>query len=375
MNEREVEMMLGIMILSGVYSYFYIRRIMKFFDLYSKGYVFKILNILLALFIGFSCRSRWSLGIVIILHVLVISVLLDAVVLIVRLAFPDWRKRKFYIVCKNIYRCGIVPIAITAVLFTYGILNMNYAVKTEYHVETGKNIEAYKIVLITDIHYGTIQNTDILKNKIDEINAQNPDIALLGGDIVEEGTSKEEMEEAFQVLGRIQARYGVYYVYGNHDRQPYTRNKSYTDEELANAIQSNGITILEDSFAEINHDLILAGRGDAAWGNTSGRATVEEILQGVDRAKYIIVADHQPIEAEENDMQGVDMELSGHTHAGQIWPVGLLSEMIGILNYGEYQIGNCDVIVSSGFTGWGYPVRTEEHCEYVVINVDGNAAD
>ncbi|MGN0252392.1 MAG: metallophosphoesterase [Oliverpabstia sp.] len=234
-------------------------------------------------------------------------------------------------------------------------------------------MEDYKIVLITDTHYGTIQNTDVLKNKIDEINAQNPDIALLGGDIVEEGMSKEAMEEAFQVLGRIQAKYGVYYVYGNHDRQPYTRNKSYTDEELANAIQSNGITILEDSFVEINHDLILAGRGDAAWRNTSGRATVEEILQGADREKYIIVADHQPIEAEENDMQGVDMELSGHTHAGQIWPVGLLSEMIGILNYGEYQTGNCNVIVSSGFTGWGYPVRTEEHCEYVVVNIKGYA--
>ena len=63
------------------------------------------------------------------------------------------------------------------------------------------------------------------------------------------------------------------------------------------------------------------------------------------------------------------MELSGHTHAGQLWPVGVLSELTGVLNYGEYQEENCKVIVSSGFTGWGYPIRTEEHCEYVLINV------
>lgn len=71
----------------------------------------------------------------------------------------------------------------------------------------------------------------------------------------------------------------------------------------------------------------------------------------------------------ENNAQGVDLELSGHTHAGQLWPVGVLSELTGVLNYGEYQEENCKVIVSSGFTGWGYPIRTEEHCEYVLINV------
>lgn len=82
--------------------------------------------------------------------------------------------------------------------------------------------------------------------------------------------------------------------------------------------------------------------------------------------------DHQPVEAEEDNAQGIDLALSGHTHAGQIWPVGHLSELGGVLNYGEYQEGDCKVIVSSGFTGWGYSVRTEGHCEYVVVNVNRN---
>ena len=171
------------------------------------------------------------------------------------------------------------------------------------------------------------------------------------------------------MFGGMKSQYGVYYVYGNHDRQPYTNNRSYTDEELENAILAGGITILEDGYTEINDDLVLAGRGDAAWGNVSGRASTEEILEGVDRNKYIILADHQPIEAEENDAQGVDLELSGHTHAGQIWPTGLLTELSGGLNYGKYQVGNCNVVVSSGFAGWGYPIRTGKHSEYVIVTI------
>lgn len=121
---------------------------------------------------------------------------------------------------------------------------------------------------------------------------------------------------------------------------------------------------------EIGNDLILSGRADAAWGNTSGRLSTQELLQGADRDKFLIVVDHQPVGAEENDAQGVDLELSGHTHAGQIWPVGVFTEWTGGLNYGEYYVGGCEVIVSSGFTGWGYPIRTQGHCEYVLITIE-----
>ena len=78
---------------------------------------------------------------------------------------------------------------------------------------------------------------------------------------------------------------------------------------------------------------------------------------------------YQPIKAEENAAQGVDLELSGHTHAGQIWPMGLVTEFFGALNYGLYQEENCKVIVSSGTAGWAYTVRTGEHCEYVLIDL------
>lgn len=252
---------------------------------------------------------------------------------------------------------------------------MGHAVRTEYSVETGKELgEAYKLVLITDTHYGTIQSKDVLKEKVEEISREEPDLVVLAGDIVEEDTSKEDMEEVFQVLGSIESRYGVYYVYGNHDRQPYTDKPTYADSELAESVRKNGITILEDQAVELGEDLLLAGRADAAWGNISGRASPEELLKDADRDRFVIMADHQPVEAEENAAAGVDLLISGHTHAGQMWPIGVFSELFGTLNYGEYQEGDCRVIVSSGFTGWGYPFRTEEHCEYVVVELKKSAS-
>ncbi|MDO4305349.1 MAG: metallophosphoesterase [Eubacteriales bacterium] len=356
-------------VLIGIYSYFLLRRIMKFYGLDLSRMIFKIVNILLALFVVWICSNMRHTIAMALLHVLVLSMVLDIAALACRKIFAKKKETGLTNLCRKLYGSGLVPVMITAVLFTYGFVNMNHPTKTEYTVETDKKVRDYKIVLITDTHYATIQNTDLLKEKIGEINAQEPDIVILGGDIVEEGTTKEKMQEVFQRLGGLESKYGIYYVYGNHDRQPYTNSPAYTREELENAIAENGITILEDSYMEINDDLVLAGRADAAWGNRSGRASAEALLDGIDREKYIIVADHQPIEAEENDAQGADLLLSGHTHAGQIWPVGCFTELTGGLNYGEYRQGNCKVIVSSGFTGWGYPVRTQEHCEYVMINI------
>ena len=88
--------------------------------------------------------------------------------------------------------------------------------------------------------------------------------------------------------------------------------------------------------------------------------------------KFILLLDHQPCALEAADRAGCDLMLSGHTHAGQIWPSGLISQGTGMveLNYGYRMMNHLQVIVSSGIAGWAYPVRTSKHCEYVIVTVE-----
>ena len=177
------------------------------------------------------------------------------------------------------------------------------------------------------------------------------------------------MQEVFQHLGCLDAPMGIYFVYGNHDRQADSSDHTFTDAELVAAIEENGITILEDDAKLIGGELLLIGRADAAWNKSTSRKSISELIQLGQEDLFLLTLDHQPLEATENASAGVDLMLSGHTHAGQIFPVGYLMEWSGGLNYSLYQIGNCQSIVSSGFAGWGYGIRTQEHCEYVIIDI------
>lgn len=356
--------------LIGLYAHRCIKKVAAFYGADIKSKKWKIINIILAVLVALCCVNMWSVSILIVMHILAIFAVMDLIAYVVRKIFKNKNKESVYKCFRAIYRCGFIPVLITAILGVYGYINMQNIVRTEYTMTSDKLNNSYKVVMLSDTHYDTIQDPNILKEKIKVINEEHPDIILLAGDIVEEGTSNESMRDVFKSLGQLEAKYGIYYVYGNHDRQSYSNNKAYTVEELENTIIESGIEVLKDKSVNINDDLVIVGRDDAAWGNTSDRKDASELLKDVDINKYIIMMDHQPIEAKENSELGVDLEVSGHTHAGQIWPIGMFNELVGTLNYGEYNIDKIKVIVTSGFTGWGYPIRTQGHCEYVVMNIN-----
>lgn len=309
----------------------------------------------------------WRTFGIILAHLIGLSLLVECIAFVLRRALRKHQEKSWYRRIRIFLGGGALPILLTCLFLGYGAWNMNRIVETEYTVASDKLQSEYEVVLITDTHYGTIQNPEVLKGKVDKINALQPDLVILGGDIVEEGTSKEAMQEVFAVLGDLKSTYGTFYVYGNHDRQHYIEDRTYSDEELSQSLEKNGITALCDQWVMLGDELILAGREDVD--RPEGRASVENLLEGADRSRFLIVADHQPVEAEENAAWGVDLEVSGHTHAGQMFPVGYLSELFGTRNYGEYQEDTCKVIVSSGAAGWGFPFRTQGKCEYVVIHL------
>ena len=106
-----------------------------------------------------------------------------------------------------------------------------------------------------------------------------------------------------------------------------------------------------------------------------GRASIEALAAKAGTGNFLLLLDHQPVDLADNARAGIDLELSGHTHGGQIWPMGILSKLTGVNEeyYGIHQIGDFQVIVSSGMAGWGYPVRTEGSSEYVVVNIRPSA--
>lgn len=307
-----------------------------------------------ALLLSVASLSLFSSYGILLLHFWVLSMITELVLKLTKKAGIHIAETKLWV---------LAPTVITCAFAIWGFYNMAHPVQTNYTLETSKPIrpEGWRIALITDTHYDTIQDPIHLQNAIGQINAQHPDLVILGGDIVEEGTSKERMVEAFQVLSQLDAP--TYYIYGNHDQQNYSGTPAYTHRELEEAIADAGITILEDSEATVKSDLLIYGRVDPSMGYRDSMPNLS------DPNRYVIIADHQPNHWKENAAAGGDLQLSGHTHAGQIWPIGYFLELAGGLSYGCYDRDGITSIVSSGFAGWGFTLRTSQRCEYVVVDV------
>ena len=359
---------LGILI--GIYTLFRVKYALNDSNLSKNKQI--IISSIIAILSFLFCLNIWSMGAILIFYLFISSLIAD----LIRIIQKYLIKEKHLNFIPIIHKKGLLAIIIFTIIILGSVYGMNHIELTEYNLTTDKiDNKSYSILFISDVHYGTVQNTQLLKDSILKMNNLKPDIVVLGGDIVDERTTKESMQEIFEELGKINSTYGTYYIFGNHDRQPYAidyenGNRTFTDSDLNQTIEKNKIKILNDNKITINNDIVLVGRSDAEWEDTIDRIDVNEILNESDLSKYIVVLDHQPVEYEENAQEGVDLQLSGHTHGGQVFPYGMIYDLSGRLNYGEYEIKDMKQIVSSGLTGWGWPMRNEAKCEYVLININ-----
>lgn len=358
----------------GIFFYFYYRRTVLFWSRKEKNRWIELVSILLAVCTSAACANMFYTPALVFLHVAAVQLVLQLFYFLIRKIKKEWTEDKS--ISDTIYRCGLVPWIVTAVILSYGYFHMSDVNLKEYTVVTEKNItvngkNGYTIAMFSDLHFGTTMDKKRLKEYCDKISAAQPDIIVLCGDIVDERTTKEEMTEAMKVMGGMQSRLGIYYVFGNHDSAMYAQTPPFTVKELEEQLTVNGIRILSDEAVDIDENLVLAGRLDRGFAGEDNRKPTEEILKNVDKNKYVVLLDHQPVAFEENAKSGVDLQLSGHTHGGQIWPVGLISDLLGFgeLNYGEKETGKFHVIVSSGIAGWGYPIRTGSNSEYLLIRI------
>ena len=263
----------------------------------------------------------------------------------------------------------LIVAAIFTILFTlYNIINMQTIIPNYHNIYSPKLKHEYKIIFFSDLHYGSSQSKKTVDDALDKIKDQNPDYILLGGDITDENTKKDEMEYLYNKIGSLDI--SVYFIYGNHDRQERGimnfGEKKYNEVELENAITSNGIKILYEDYVEINDDLILLGREDPS--HPDKRKAVKD-LPKIPMDRYVLVIDHTPYQNEEIKELKADLQFSGHSHAAQFFPIKIIYELLGLNVYGDYYIGDTHLYVSPGIAGWYLPLRSEAHCNYEVINL------
>jgi hypothetical protein len=226
-------------------------------------------------------------------------------------------------------------------------------------------MERLTIVVASDLHLGTLVGRSRLEKIIERINALDPDVIFLPGDIVDETVTAKDEAEFSAVMRRLRAPLGVFAVPGNHEFY------SGLERNLA-CLRACGIRVLEDEAVRVADGFILVGRRDpSSLATQERRLPIGEILakHGFDGSLPIILLDHQPARLEEASQAGVDLQLSGHTHAGQLFPLDILNRMAWELNWGYLRKGNTHYYVTSGVGTWGPPVRTGSRPEIVRIRV------
>lgn len=265
---------------------------------------------------------------------------------------------------------GALVVILVLAIVAYGGWNARNPVVTEYDVTVDKDagdLQQLQIAMISDIHYGPIIDTQRLNRLIEMMNEIKPDIVLLAGDITDGSLPPGEARKLADILGQIQAPYGTFAVPGNHDR-----DLRDNDSELMRYLKEAGIHVLKDNYVSVQDSFYLIGRDDPNRRSIPARMELEDVMIGIDSSKPLILLDHQPIDLEQAQASGIDLQLSGHTHRGQIFPASLITGLIYELDWGLLKKGTYHLIVSSGYGTWGPPLRIGNQPEVVSITMTFN---
>lgn len=235
-------------------------------------------------------------------------------------------------------------------------------ITVEKKIPAGSELRA---VLISDIHLGIINRSSRLEKLVEIINQLRPDVVFFSGDIVDEGVSREEEEKMVGLLRKIRSPLGLYACPGNHEYYGgFDRNISY--------LEKAGVTVLLDRAVRVDGWFYVIGRKDwAALRYGQKRLSLKEIMDrdGVDRSWPVVVLDHQPLYLNEAAEAGIDLQLSGHTHAGQLFPLNIINRFVYEKNWGYVKKGTTHIYVSSGSGTWGPAVRTGSLSEIILLRL------
>lgn len=248
-------------------------------------------------------------------------------------------------------------IAITLAIGNYKF-NHPKVVDIQLQSNKPKQGKELKILAVSDLHVGYSIRKKRLQQYVALINAQKPDVVLIAGDFFDraiEPVVRQHMEEE---LRQIHAPKGIFAINGNHEF--YSGNLLEVDKYLKDA----GVHVLVDSAALVDHSFYILGRDDRT---NIHRQSLAALTGGLDVNLPVILLDHQPNHLEEAQQQGIDLQISGHTHEGQFFPGNLIVKRIFEQPHGYLRKGNTDYVISSGLGIWGPQYRIGTQSELVVI--------
>lgn len=278
---------------------------------------------------------------------------------------------------------GILLTSLVVGFSIYGSFHAKVIKVHPYEVTIEKscaNRNELKVVLLADLHLGYNYGKREISRMVTKVNAQNPDLVLIAGDIFDnEYDAVQDPERIAEKLSEMKSTYGTYGVFGNHDVSERLLGgfsvsldaDEVRDSRFDTFAEKANITILDDESVCIDDAFYLVGRMDASkpGDGTKNRMTPEEILKDLDKSKPILVMEHQPKQLQELSDAGADMQLCGHTHDGQLFPGNLLLGLIWENPCGYLQKGNLHSIVTSGVGVWGPAMRTGTDSEICHITI------
>ena len=241
-------------------------------------------------------------------------------------------------------------------VFLYGNIHYYNKVRVALELTSSKPLpKEYKVVMASDLHLGYHNTRKELARWVDMINAEKPDFILIAGDVIDGSIRpliEEHMAEEFH---RLEAP--VYACLGNHEHFG-------GDANARRFYQDAGIHLLTDEAAVIDSAIVVIGRDDRM---NRHRKSIWDLMPS--SHLYTIVLDHQPYDLDLAEKAGVDFQLSGHTHRGQVWPISWITDAIYECSWGAYQRDDTQFYVSSGMGIWGGKFRIGTRSEYVVAEV------
>ncbi len=285
---------------------------------------------------------------------------------------------------KTFVLTGTACILIISAVSIWGAVNARIVRTTDYEVTIEKEVEGKKelnVVLAADLHLGYNIGSRHMQRMVNKINAKDADLVVIAGDIFDNSyESLDDPKRLVSILKSIKSKYGVYACYGNHDIEEkilagFTFNKKgekkVSDIRMDELLQKADITLLQDESVLIDDSFYLYGRPDyqKPGRGIEKRKTPEEITADMDQSKPIIVIDHQPRELKELADAGVDLDLSGHTHDGQMFPGNLTIKLLWENACGYLKKGDMHNIVTSGVGLFGPNMRVGTKAEICSIKV------